>query len=47
MALEAGLLQAIGERKGESIAAEDLSKTTGFNTLLIGTTLLEKQLLKR
>lgn len=42
MALEAGLLQAIGDGKGKSIAAEDLSKTTGFNTLLIGTTLLEK-----
>lgn len=42
MALEAGLLQAIGEGKGKSIAAEDLSKTTGFNTLLIDMTLLEK-----
>lgn len=47
MALEAGLLQAIGESKGRSVTAEALSKTTGFNALLIGTTLLGKLVLKR
>lgn len=39
MALEAGLLQVIGEKEGRSITAEDLSKATGTDTLLIGTTL--------
>ena len=39
MALEAGLLQVIGEKEGRSITAEDLSKATGTDTLLTGTTL--------
>ena len=40
MALEAGLLQAIGGSEG-SVTAEALSETTGFDALLIGTTLFE------
>ena len=36
MAIEAGLLQAIGGSKSKSITAEALSKATGFNALLIG-----------
>lgn len=38
MALEAGLLQAIGDNKDSSITAEALSKATNTDALLIGTT---------
>ena len=44
MAIEAGLLEAIGASKGRSVTAEDLSKTTGFNALLIGTALPNRAL---
>ena len=37
MALEAGLLQVIGENKGTPIKAEALSRATGYNALLVGT----------
>ena len=41
MAMEAGLLQAISGSNGKSITAEALSKTSGFDKLLISTTLRE------
>ena len=44
MALEAGLLQAIGASNGKSITAEALSKTSGFDKLLISTTLPEREI---
>lgn len=44
MAMEAGLLQAIGGSNGKSITAEALSKTSGFDKLLISTTLLEREI---
>ena len=40
MAIEAGLLQAIGRSKGNPVGAEDLYKATGYDALLIGTMLL-------
>ena len=44
MAMEAGLLQTLGGSKGKSITAEALSKTSGFDKLLISTTLLERKI---
>ena len=42
MAIEAGLLQAIGASNGKPITAETLAKASGFDKLLISTTLRER-----
>ena len=36
MALEANVLQAVCENKGEPISAQTLANTTGYNALFIG-----------
>lgn len=36
MAIEANLLQTIGESKGNPIGAEGLAKITGYDALFIG-----------
>lgn len=41
MAIEAGLLQAIGQNNGRPITAEALARSTGFDALLISTFLCE------
>lgn len=35
MAMEMGVLEAIGTNKGQPVTARALSKTTGYDTLLI------------
>ena len=39
MAIEAGLLHVIGEKNGESINTQALAEATGYDALLIGTTI--------
>ena len=46
MAIEAGVLQAIGASKGKPITAKALARATGYDALLIGMILPQERDLK-